>query len=216
MCASGGQAGGTPAHLSGVGFLGGACVPSLVLGFRTPNLPLLPVREKGGGGMRGQTRTGMQRRSRFSRRRLRSFALVWGFRTPELPLLPVREEGGRGDEGTNAHGNAAHHTSRPRTLPLSGDARASRRCGNVRHGRAGGRDARAPGSRVPGSRFSVLGSLSSQFSRSQFSVLSSQFSVLGSQFSVLIYTCVASTASAGARAYVRSTPAHCRYRLPRI
>jgi hypothetical protein len=178
MCASGGQAGGTPAHLSGVGFLGGACVPSLVLGFRTPNLPLLPVREKGGGGMRGQTRTGMQRRSRFSRRRLRSFAR-FGLQDAQPPPSPRAGEGGRGDEGTNAHGNAAHHTSRPRTLPLSGDARASRRCGNVRHGRAGGRDARAPGSRVPGSRFSVLSS------RSQFSVLGSQFSVLGSQFSVL-------------------------------
>ncbi len=58
---AGGQAGEMPVHLAGVGFLGGACVPSLVLGFRTPNLPLLPVWEKGVGGMRRQTCTGMQR-----------------------------------------------------------------------------------------------------------------------------------------------------------
>jgi hypothetical protein len=37
-------------------FLGSPCIPSLVLGFRTPKLPLLPVWEKGVGGMRGQTR----------------------------------------------------------------------------------------------------------------------------------------------------------------
>jgi hypothetical protein len=151
-------------------------------------------------------------RGRVSGRRLRSFAR-FGLQDAQPPPSPRAGEGGRGDEGTNAHGNAAHHTSRPRTLPLSGDARASRRCGNVRHGRAGGRDARAPGSRVPGSRFSVLSSRFSVLS-SRFSVLSSRFSVLGSQF--WYNTCVASTASAGARAYVRSTPAHCRYRLPRI
>ena len=173
MCASGGQAGGTPAHLSGVGFLGGACVPSLVLGFRTPNLPLLPVREKGGGGMRGQTRTGMQHTTH------------------------------RAQERSPGAGTPAH--------PGGAGARAA-------GGQAGGTP--APGSRVPGSRFSVLSSrfsvLGSQFSvlSSRFSVLSSRFSVLGSQF--WYNTCVASTASAGARAYVRSTPAHCRYRLPRI
>ena len=37
-------------------FLGSPCIPSLVLGFRMPNLPLLPVWEKGVGGMRGQKR----------------------------------------------------------------------------------------------------------------------------------------------------------------
>jgi hypothetical protein len=36
-------------------FLGGACVPYLVLGFRTPKLPLLPSWEKGVGGMRGKS-----------------------------------------------------------------------------------------------------------------------------------------------------------------
>jgi len=139
------------------------------LGLQDAQPPPSPRVGEGGRGMRGQTRTGMQRRGRVSRRRLRSFARL-GLQDAQPPPSPRVGEGGRGDEGANAHGNAAHHTSRPRTLPLSGDARASRRCGNVRHGRAGGRDARAPGSRIPGSRFLVL---------------SSQFSVLGSQFSVL-------------------------------
>jgi hypothetical protein len=43
-----------PHSLQG-GFLS-PCIPSLVLGFRTPKLPLLPLWEKGVGGMRGQTR----------------------------------------------------------------------------------------------------------------------------------------------------------------
>ena len=36
-------------------FLGCACVPSLVLVFRTPKIPLLPQGEKGVGGMRGKS-----------------------------------------------------------------------------------------------------------------------------------------------------------------
>ena len=36
-------------------FFGGACVPALVLGFRTPNLPLLLLWEQGVGGMRGKS-----------------------------------------------------------------------------------------------------------------------------------------------------------------
>jgi hypothetical protein len=50
-CAS--QGTGNPWGLepTGTGFLGSSCVPSLVLGFRTPRLPLLPLWEKGGGGM---------------------------------------------------------------------------------------------------------------------------------------------------------------------
>jgi hypothetical protein len=35
-------------------FLGSPCISSLALGFRTPRLPLLPVWEKGVGGMRGK------------------------------------------------------------------------------------------------------------------------------------------------------------------
>ena len=42
-----------PHSLQG-GFLS-PCIPSLVLGFRTPKLPLLPLWEKGGGGMRGKS-----------------------------------------------------------------------------------------------------------------------------------------------------------------
>ena len=36
-------------------FLGSPCVPSPLSGIRTPRLPLLPVWEKGVGGMRGKT-----------------------------------------------------------------------------------------------------------------------------------------------------------------
>ena len=66
--ASGAHAGGTPAHpaqtsgaraLAGADWLASPCVPSLVLGFGTPKIPLLPVWEKGVGGMRGRTRTGI-------------------------------------------------------------------------------------------------------------------------------------------------------------
>ena len=42
-------------------FFGGACVPALVLGFRTPNLPLLLFVGAGGRGDEGQKRTGMQK-----------------------------------------------------------------------------------------------------------------------------------------------------------
>jgi hypothetical protein len=42
--------------LTGGGFWGSPCVPSSVSGIRTPNLPLLPVWEKGAGGMRGKRR----------------------------------------------------------------------------------------------------------------------------------------------------------------
>ena len=61
--ASGAHAGGTPAHpaqtsgtraLAGAGLLASPSVPSPVLGIRTPNLPLLPVWEKGARGDKGQ------------------------------------------------------------------------------------------------------------------------------------------------------------------
>jgi len=54
-----------PAHtsgaraLAGAGWLASPGVPSFVSGSRTPRLPLLPLWEKGAGGMRGHTRTGM-------------------------------------------------------------------------------------------------------------------------------------------------------------
>ena len=43
-----------PRGLTGVGFLASPCVPSPVSAIRTPKLPLLPVWEKGVGGMRGK------------------------------------------------------------------------------------------------------------------------------------------------------------------
>jgi len=47
-----GSAGVSPAcSLTGAGFLGSPCVPSSVSGIRTLKLPLLPVWEKGAGGM---------------------------------------------------------------------------------------------------------------------------------------------------------------------
>ena len=39
--------------LTGVDFLASPCIPFLILGFRKPGLPLLPLWEKGVGGMRG-------------------------------------------------------------------------------------------------------------------------------------------------------------------
>jgi hypothetical protein len=44
---------------TGADFLASPGVPSFVSGSRTPRLPLLPLWEKGAGGMRGQMRTGM-------------------------------------------------------------------------------------------------------------------------------------------------------------
>jgi hypothetical protein len=38
--------------LTGVDFLASPCVPSPISAIRTPGLPLLPVWEKGAGGMR--------------------------------------------------------------------------------------------------------------------------------------------------------------------
>jgi len=43
------------AALTGVDFLASACVPSSVSAIRTPKLPLLPLWEKGAGGMRGKS-----------------------------------------------------------------------------------------------------------------------------------------------------------------
>ena len=54
-------------------FFGSPCIPSLVLGFRMPKLPLFPLWEKGGGGMRGKS--------------------------VQPPLLPVWEKGGGGMRG---------------------------------------------------------------------------------------------------------------------
>ena len=77
------------------------------------------------------------------RRRLRSFAR-FGLQDAQTPPSPRVGEGDRGEEGANARGNAANRVSRPRTLPLRGDARAPRRWGNARRGWAGGWDACAP------------------------------------------------------------------------
>jgi hypothetical protein len=67
---SGAHAGRTPAlpaqtsgarALAGSGLLASPGVPSFLSGIRTPKLPLLPQREQGARGMRGQTHTGMQK-----------------------------------------------------------------------------------------------------------------------------------------------------------
>jgi hypothetical protein len=111
--------------------------PSLVLLIRTPKRSLLPVWQKGVGGMRGQTctrgrdarapganlrcarlrRVPPQRRSspagastrsgRASARTLSRFA----HQDAQTPPSPRVGEGGRGDEGANAHTQAR----RPRT-----------------------------------------------------------------------------------------------------
>ena len=67
--------------LTGVDVWAGLCVPSPVSAIRTPILPLLPLWEKGVGGMRG---TGASER-------------------PPFPFSPLWEKGEGGDEGANIH-----------------------------------------------------------------------------------------------------------------
>jgi len=159
--------------LTGVDFLASPCVPSPVSAIRTPNLPLLPVWEKGVRGMRGQTRAGMQQTAYRTQERSPWAGTpaypgggacvpspILGFRTPNLPLLPVWEkgvahrgrffgkplraisrfshqddrtppsprveEGGWWERGPKAYGNAEHRSSLPKTLPLRGQVH--RRC----------------------------------------------------------------------------------------
>ena len=81
-----------PHSLQG-GFLS-PCIPSLVLGFRTPKLPLLPVWEKGVGGMRGQKRP-----TSPSSRVGEGGRGDEGANTPNLPLRPVWEKGAGGMRG---------------------------------------------------------------------------------------------------------------------
>ncbi len=50
-------------HLTEVGFSGSSCVTSPVSGIRTPELPLLPLWEKGAGGMRGKSARNTEHRS---------------------------------------------------------------------------------------------------------------------------------------------------------
>jgi hypothetical protein len=94
------------------GFLASLCIPSPVSGIRMPNLPLLPVWEKGVGGMRGQTRPTSPfapcgRRGRGDAHRGRCFGkplrAISRFRHQDAqpPPSPRVGEGGRGDEGAN-------------------------------------------------------------------------------------------------------------------
>jgi hypothetical protein len=97
--------------------------PSPVSGIRTPKRPLLPVWEKGVGGMRGQTRTGMPAHPAHTSGARASGAYpgrdapapqelpraqgglqpapspVSGIRTPKRPLLPAWEKGVGGMRG---------------------------------------------------------------------------------------------------------------------
>jgi|GEM_PF-1750169 hypothetical protein len=75
--------------ISGKGEFLSPCVPSLVLGIRTPKLPLLPVWEKGQGVLQVQVFWGGACVP----------SLVLGIRTPKLPLLPVWEKGAGGMRG---------------------------------------------------------------------------------------------------------------------
>ena len=56
-CASQGTANPWGLEPTGTGFLGSSRAPSLVLGFRTPRIPLLPLWEKRGWGDEGQKRS---------------------------------------------------------------------------------------------------------------------------------------------------------------
>ncbi len=75
--------------ISGKGEFLSPCVPSLVLGIRTPKLPLLPLWEKVAGGLTG---------AGFLGRRLRAFS-CFGHQDAQTPPSPLVGEGGRGDEG---------------------------------------------------------------------------------------------------------------------
>jgi len=100
------------------GFLRSPCTSSSVSGVRTPNLPLLPLWEKGAGGMRGkrarECRTSLivpknssgvrcapspaPSPGRFSGKPLH---VIFRFRrqSAQPPPSPLAGEGGRGDEG---------------------------------------------------------------------------------------------------------------------
>jgi hypothetical protein len=56
----------TYARLTGIGFAEGACIPSLVLGFRTPQTPPSLLVGEGGWGEEGQKCTGMQKTAYLS------------------------------------------------------------------------------------------------------------------------------------------------------
>jgi hypothetical protein len=112
---------GEEGRLTGVGFLASSCVPSSVSGFRTPQLPLLPLWEKGVGGMRGngapesrkslispkkstlERGAGGSHRGRFFGKLLRA---IFRFRLQDAPTppSPLVGEGGWGDEGQRRTG----------------------------------------------------------------------------------------------------------------
>ena len=107
--------------LTGVDFLASPCVPSSVSGIRTPKLPLLPVWEKGAGGM--LTGGGF-----------------WGspcvpssvsrHQDAQPPPSPRVGEGGRGDEGQKAR-----ECSKPRIAPKNATRESTpvRRTSPARH-----------------------------------------------------------------------------------
>jgi hypothetical protein len=100
---------GHPPHRSG--FLGNPRVPSSVSGIRTPQHPLLPVWEKGAGGMRGKRRGNAANRALLLRTLPLRASQEWVFGEPPRAILRFRHqdaptppsprvgEGGRGDEG---------------------------------------------------------------------------------------------------------------------
>jgi len=63
--------------LPGVDFLGSPCIPFLILGFLKPRLPLLPLWEKGVGGMRGKSARHAANRLSLSGTRLLRGGKVW-------------------------------------------------------------------------------------------------------------------------------------------
>jgi hypothetical protein len=82
--------------LTGAGFLGSPCVPSLVSGIRTPTLPLLPVWEKG-----------VAHRGRFFGKPLRAIS-HFSHQDAHTPPSPRVGEGDWGDEGQKRT-TACHH-----------------------------------------------------------------------------------------------------------
>ena len=94
--------GGWGDELTGVGFWGSPCAPSSVSGIRTPKLPLLPLWEKGVGGMRGKRRGNAANR-----------ALL-------LRTLPLRGGGMRGRRKRRQGATNTPGESEPSHVPCAG------------------------------------------------------------------------------------------------
>ena len=127
--------------------MGSPGVPSSISGIRTPSLPLLPVWEKGAGGMKGRTRTGIPAHPAQT-----SGARASGAHAGGTPAHPAQTSGARAS-GAHTGGTPAHpaQTSGARAsgAHAGGTSTAIQwRADGARLRRARGRDACAPGANL--------------------------------------------------------------------